>query len=85
MVKVIKRKRPRAVTQWVKKELVAQKARYKKIIQEQEDLSPKREKWVEEFFQRIQTRGYNVHYDMRKVIDAKDIPKKPRRKFKVIF
>lgn len=85
MVKVIKRPRPKAVAQWVRKELVAQKARYKKIVQEQEDLSPKREKWIEEFFERIQTRGYNVHYDMRRKIDAKEIPKKPRRKFKVIF
>ncbi len=85
MVKVIKRKRTKAVTQWVKKELVAQKARYKKIVQEQEDLSPKREKWIEEFFERIQTRGYNVHYDQRRKIDAKEIPKKPRRKFKVVF
>ena len=85
MVKVIKRKRPKSVTQWVKKELTAQKARYKKIVQEQEDLAPKREKWIDEFLHRIQTRGFNVHSDMMRKIDAKEIPKKPRRKFKVVF
>jgi len=85
MVKVIKRKRTAAVTQWLKKEKLEQKSRYQKIVKEQEDLSPKRDKWIAEFLDRIQNRGFNVHSDMLRKIDAKEIPKKPRRKFKVVF
>lgn len=85
MLRVIKRKRSRAVQQWLKKEKDEQKTRYKKIAAEQEALSPKRDRWVDDFLHRIQTRGFNVHSDMLRKIDAKEIPKKPRRKFKVVF
>ena len=85
MLKVIKRTRSRAVTQWLRKEKDEQKKRYKNIVAEQEALAPKRDKWVADFLERIQTRGFNVHSDMLRKIDAKEIPKKPRRKFKVVF
>ncbi len=85
MVKVIEHKVSREVKAWLKKEAVEQKARYKKIVADQEALSPKRDKWVAEFLERIQTRGFNVHADMLRKIPASEIPKKPRRKFKVVF
>ena len=85
MLRVIKRKRSRQVTQWLKKEKQEQVARHKKIVAEQDALSPKRDRWVAAFLKRIQTRGFNVHSDILRKIDAKEIPKKPRRKFKVVF
>jgi len=85
MLKVIERTRSAAVRKWLKKEKDEQKARYKKIVAEQEALSPKRDKWVADFLERIQTRGFNVHADIKRKIPAEEIPKKPRRKFKVVF
>ncbi|MCC5861773.1 MAG: hypothetical protein JJT93_07705 [Gammaproteobacteria bacterium] len=85
MVKVIEHKVSREVKAWLKKEAAEQKERYKKIVAEQEALSPKRDKWVADFLERIQSRGFNVHADMLRKIPAAEIPKKPRRRFKVVF
>ena len=85
MLKVIERTRSAAVRKWLKKEKDEQKARYKKIVAEQDALSPKRDKWVADFLERIQTRGFNVHADIKRKIPPEEIPKKPRRKFKVVF
>lgn len=85
MLKVIEHKVSREVRAWLRKEALEQKERYKKIVAEQDALSPKRDKWVAEFLHRIQTRGFNVHADMRRKIPDSEIPKKPRRKFKVVF
>lgn len=84
-MKRIEHKRSKEVKAWLKKEIAEQKVRYKKIAKEMDDLSPKRDKWIEEFFERIQTRGFNVHFDQRRQIQPEEIPKKPRRKFKVVF
>ncbi len=70
---------------WMKKETAAQKKRYQLIVKEQDDLSPKRDKWIADFLQRIQTRGFNVDADMLRVIKPEEIPTKPKRKFKVVF
>ena len=46
---------PAAVKAWIKKEIKIQKALHKKIAKAMnEDLAPKRAKWYEEFFERIQ-------------------------------
>jgi hypothetical protein len=37
------------------------------------------------FLERIQTRGYNVHFNMLRKIKPEEIPKRPKRKFKVVF
>jgi hypothetical protein len=85
MLKVIEHRVSREVRAWLRQEAAEQKTRYKKIVEEQEALSPKRDKWVAEFLHRIQTRGFNVHADMRRQIPDSEMPKKPRRKFKVVF
>jgi hypothetical protein len=84
-MKLIAHKRTREVEAWLRKELLEQKKRYKKIVAEQEALSPKREKWVADFLHRIQTRGYHVHFNQMRKIRPEEIPTKPKRKFKVIF
>jgi len=81
----ISHKRSAETRAWMKKETAAQKKRYQLIVQEQDDLAPKRDKWVAGFLQRIQTRGFNVDGDMMRVIKPEEIPTRPKRKFKVVF
>jgi hypothetical protein len=73
------------VKAWMKKETEEQKQRYKEIVAEMESLSAKRDQWVDDFFKRIQTRGFNVDGDVVRKIKASELPKRPNRKFKVNF
>ncbi len=84
-MKLIKYKRSREAERWMKQETREQKSRYRKIVAEQEALAPKRDRWVAAFLERIQTRGYNVHFDMLRKIPSEEIPTRPKRKFKVVF
>ena len=84
-MKLIHKSRSREVTRWLKQESAEQKRRYQAIVAEQDALAPKRDRWIEQFLERIQTRGYNVHYDQLRKIRPDEIPAKPKRKFRVIF
>jgi len=84
-LKLIKYKRSREAERWMKQETREQKSRYKKIVAEQEALASRRDKWIADFLERIQTRGFNVHADMLRKIPQEQIPKRPKRKFKVVF
>lgn len=70
---------------WIKENLAEQKKRYAAIVKEQDELAPQREKWVAEFLQIIQTRGFNVNGDMKRVIKPSEIAKKPKGKHQVVF
>jgi hypothetical protein len=70
---------------WVKDNVAEQKKRYAAIVKEQDELGPQREKWVEQFLQVIQTRGFNVSGDQRRVIKPSEIAKKPKGKHQVVF
>jgi hypothetical protein len=85
MMKFIEHKRSREVEAWLRKEIVEQKRRYGKIVKEQDALTPKRDKWIADFLQRIQTRGVHVHFDQMRKVRPEEIPTKPKRKFKVVF
>jgi hypothetical protein len=77
---------PPEVKAWVEEEAAEQETRYQKIAQEMEDLSPKREKWYQEFFDRITTIGFNTDGDDKMKIEPSDLPVKPEgRKDKVIW
>jgi len=84
-MKFIENKRSREAEAWLRKEIVEQKRRYRKIVAEQEALTPKRDKWIADFLQRIQTRGVHTHYDQMRKVRPEEIPVKPKRKFKVVF
>jgi hypothetical protein len=84
-MKVIPHKRNRETEVWLRKETAEQKRRYRKIVQQQDALAPKRDKWVADFLQRIQTRGVNVHSDQLRKVPPEEIPVRPKRKFKVVF
>lgn len=81
----IPHKRSREVEAWLKKELADQNKRYRAIVREQDALTPKREKWIADFLQRIQTRGVHVHFDQMRKVRPEEIPVRPKRKFKVVF
>jgi hypothetical protein len=84
-MKLIPHKRSAEVLAWLRKEDAEQKRRYRKIVNEQEALTPKRERWIAEFLERIQTRGTHVHFNQMRKVRPEEIPTKPKRKFKVVF
>ena len=84
-MKSIPHKRSREVEAWLKREIAEQTVRYRSIVAEQDALEPKRDKWVAEFLQRIQTRGTHVHFNMMRKVRPEEIPVRPKRKFRVVF
>ena len=84
-MKYIPTKRSREAERWLKQETRDQKLRYRRIVAEQEALAPKRDKRIDAFLERIQTRGFNVHSSTLRRIPKEEVPRKPRRKFKVVF
>ncbi len=70
---------------WFKENVAEQKKRYAAIVKEMDELGPKREKWVQEFLQIVQTKGFNANGDTRRVIKPSEIAKKPKGKHQVVF
>ncbi len=84
-MKFIEHKRSRDVEAWLRKEGADQKLRYRKIVKDQDALTPKRDKWIADFLQRIQTRGVHTHFNQMRKVRPEEIPTKPKRKFRVVF
>ncbi len=70
---------------WFKENVAEQKKRYAAIVREMNGIEKDRQKWYAEFLRIIQTRGFNYNGDNRVAIPAKDIPKKPKGRSKVVF
>ena len=72
---------PATVKAWLKKEAAAQKKLHKKIAKQMADLAPKRAKWYQAFFERLQDpkRGFNIHYTDRRQLAASEIPEQHRK------
>ena len=85
MPRIIDYEKSDAAKEWIRDEGAEQEERYKQIVKEMDDLSDERDVWVENFFKRIQTRGFNVHYDNRRQIPDDELPERPDRPFKVVF
>jgi hypothetical protein len=62
-----------------------QKKRYAAIVKEMDELERDREKWYAEFLRIVSTKGWNVNGDQRMVVAARDLPKKPKGRSKVVF
>ena len=72
--------------EWVKEELAEQEERFAKIEAAMEDLAPTREKWYQEFFDRLRTNGFNMDGDDKMPIPESDLPVKPAdRKDQVVW
>ena len=69
---------PPEVQEWIKGEIEAQEKRFSIIDKQMEDLAPMREKWYQEFFDRITTIGFNTDGDEKMVISPSDLPVKPK-------
>jgi len=77
--------RPLAVQEWIRAEIREQERRYRAIVKEMEALEPRRERWIAEFLQRIQTRGFNVHAQIMRRIKPEELYPRPKRRLKVVF
>ena len=84
-VNSIKHTQSKAVKSWINNELKQQQKRFKKILKNMEEMSPKSDKRIAAFFDRITTRGTNLDGDIRRVVAPEELPKKPRRKFRVTY
>jgi hypothetical protein len=72
------------VEAWIKREVLAQERIYRGIVREMNALNDRRIKWVKEFYQRLQTRGFSVHAGIRRKIRPEEIPPVPK-KIRVVF
>jgi hypothetical protein len=85
-MKLIPHKRSSAVRAWIEEEAAAQHKRYLQISRYiNETLTPTRNKWIKAFLERIQTRGFSVHYDQLRPIQRAELPKEPKRKHRFVF
>lgn len=86
--KIIKNKPPRSeeVEQWLAEEVKQQQERYEKIAFAMNvELAKQREVWIQEFYERLTTTGFNWHADNKRIIKKEELFQKPDREFKVVF
>ena len=86
MMKLVPHKQSAAAKAWIREESGEQHKLYVKISKYiNETMAPKRAKRFKAFLERIQTRGYSVHFDQMRKIPKSEIPKEPKRKHRVVF
>jgi hypothetical protein len=86
--KILKSKPQRSeeVEKWISEEAREQRARYEKIAHEMNVvIAEEREVWIQAFYERITTTGFNWHADNKKIIKKEELFQKPDREFKVVF
>ena len=82
----LKPERSAEVQAWLDAEVKEQRERYEKIAYEMNvAIADRRERWIQEFYERIQTTGFYWHADNKKIIKPEEIFQKPDREFKVVF
>ena len=64
---------------WMKDETAAQEVRYKAIVDEIDGKEDERAEWIEGFLNQIQTSGYNMPGDQKRLIPDEEMPTKPKR------
>lgn len=62
---------------WLQEEIADQQRRYDAIVAEQEGIVAQREIWYAQFLEIIQTRGFYVTGDMRRLVSKAELPQKP--------
>jgi hypothetical protein len=87
MSKVSDQSPPRSeqVRRWLEDNLAEQERRHAAIAAGMEALTATRQSWIAEFFQRLQTTGYNVAGDQKRRITRAELPVNPGRPFKVTY
>jgi hypothetical protein len=71
--------------EWIVDNLARQDTRFADIVAEMDRIAPDRDRWIEGFLERIQSRGFNFNCDLLRQIPKEEIPEKPARPFKVNF
>lgn len=74
-----------AQQEWLERNLAEQKQRHAAIVEDMEQLAEQRDVWIEEFLERLQTRGFNYNCDQLRQILKEELPVKPDRPFKVVY
>lgn len=81
-----KPKRSEEVEKWLQEEIEEQRKKYEQIAYAMNvELAAQREVWIQEFYHRITTTGFNWHADNKKIIKKEELFQKPDREFKVVF
>ena len=82
----IEHERSSEAEDWVKEEIAEQDVRFAEIEASMEALAPTREKWYQEFFDRIKTNGFNLDGDDKMPIPDSELPVKAAdRKDQVVW
>lgn len=77
---------PPEIEAWIAEEDDAQMGHYRRIYREVAELAPHRDRWVEEFFERISgPRGFSVHAGTRRTIPEDQIPQRPDRPWRLVW
>jgi len=64
------------VTAWIEEERIEQEERFAIIVKQMDAIEPQREKWYQEFLDRISAIGFNQDGDMKVKIAPQDLPVK---------
>ena len=64
------------VTAWIEEERAEQEERFATIVKEMDAIESKREKWYQEFLDRISAIGFNQDGDLKVKIAPRDLPVK---------
>ena len=81
----IEREIPPEVKAWLEEEIKEQDERYQKIVEEMRALDTTRDRWYEEFFERLKKYGFNTDGDQRQKLSDDDLPVKPDRDHTVVY
>ncbi|MCK6372381.1 MAG: hypothetical protein L6Q83_13855 [Gammaproteobacteria bacterium] len=85
-MKLIPYQKTAAARKWLREESAEQQKRYRRIARYvNETMAADRRKAIDAFLERIQTRGYSVHFDQLRQIPPAEIPKEPRRKHRFVY
>ena len=80
----IRSNRSREAARWLRDESAAQQRRHRGIVAVQDALAPRRKRWVAQFLERIQARGFHVHGAECRKVGPDEIPSQPRRRLRVL-
>jgi hypothetical protein len=78
-VQYVKPVRDAEAEAWLQEEISDQQRRYAGIVAEQEGNNAQRESWYAQFLEIIQTRGFYVTGDVRRLVSKEELPPKPDR------
>lgn len=81
----IEHERGPEIEAWMEEETREQERRFEQVAQRMDDLKSRREQWYQEFFDRIQTNGYNADGDDKLKIAPEDLPVKGDREDQVVW